>query len=179
MSINFNDLPKERPNQPIATGFYVAEIIKAEMRNPSEKAKSQKSYLNLQMSLTDAHGKKCGTLFDRIMDSDADCLRFKLKRFMVAIGAEGLNGCELTDLAKICAKKKVIIDVNQDKQDPPRPQVDIFSNEIYYPIKDFDKVFTDTDNKPEYTDPIDNSDDDLPFAAPDANTGSEDTSAEY
>ena len=178
MAINFNDLPKERPNQPIATGFYVAEIIKAEMREPSANAKSRNPYLNLQLSLTDAKGKKIGTLFDKVMDNPADCLRYKLKRFMIAIGAEGLNGCELKDLAKICVKKKVIIDVNQDKQDPPRPQVDIFSNEIYYPIADFDKVFTDTDGKAEYTDPTD-SEDDLPFTAPDANTGSEDSPADY
>jgi hypothetical protein len=178
MSINFNELPKDRPNQPIANGFYVAEIVKAEMRDPSATAKSKLPYLNLQLSLTDAHGAKKGTLFDKISEeSTFPALRFKLKRFMIAIGAEGLN-CELKDLIKLCSKKKVIIDVNQDKQDPPRPQVNIFDNEVYYPLSDFDKIFADADSKTEYTDPTD-TEEDLPFETSDANTGSEDTANDY
>lgn len=135
MAIRFDQLPSERP-----AGFalpdkgqYKAKIEKAEMKQPQDAKKPM--YLNLTLALTDADGNAKGKVFDIISESESDYVRYKLKRFIMALGVPLTGSIELKDLSKIAQGKDMLVDITIDeKQDPARAVVDIFSNEIFYPL---------------------------------------------
>jgi hypothetical protein len=148
MAINFNSLPNDRPNQLPTPGKYYATIEKAEMTNPKDPAKLP--YLNLTLALQDKNGKSCGKIFrDMLSESDSDIVRYKIQRFITALGIPITDTFELKDLVKIVIGKKLIVDVTIDdpkKKDPnspyaPSPVVDIFSGMIYYPLSEAAALF--------------------------------------
>jgi hypothetical protein len=140
--INFDSLPDGNPNLGVDAGFYYATIEKAEMRNPKDATK--KPYLNLQYQLQQKDGKGAGKLFDIITESDASIARFKLKRFIQALNLPISGNFELKDLAKIVPGKKFIVEIGKDKNNNNKSVVDVFSNEIFYPLSDAAEVFGET-----------------------------------
>lgn len=141
MGINFDALPNSKPNAIPEKGSYFACIEKAEMKQPKDAAKPP--YLNLTLALKTGDGKSCGKLFDMLSESDHEVVRYKLKRFIEALQIPITGNFELKDLCKIVVGKSLIVDVTKDEKDgqPARAVVDVFTNEVYYPMSDASVIF--------------------------------------
>ena len=136
MAIQFNQLPGGRPQGfPVPPkGQYIAVISKAEMKQPKDQTKDM--YLSMVLDLTDDAGKSHGKVFDIISSSDNEYIRFKLKRLIEALELPITGSFELKDLTKMVPGKKLRVDITvDDRGDQPKAVVDIFSNEIFYPLE--------------------------------------------
>lgn len=146
MAISFDDLPNNKPINTINKGTYYATIESAEMRQPKDPTKPL--YLNLLLALKDSSGKSAGKIYDIITESDKPLLKYKLARFIKALRLENtLTTFELSDLCKIIKNKELIVDIvpeKKDNEETGRSIVDVFTNEIYYPISEAKDVFKGT-----------------------------------
>lgn len=140
MAINFNELPDKSPSKVFEKGVYKAIIEKAEMKqptsNPGEPVKNP--YLSIQLVIVDDAGKKLGTVFDMLTESDNEYARYKIKRFITALKIPITGSFELKDLCKVCQKKKILVElcpeqkkVNDVWERTGRTVVDIFSGVVY------------------------------------------------
>lgn len=137
MAIQFDQLPQEKPGGSlIEKGHYKATIKKAEMKAKKDDA-TKPPYLALVLTIHDNEtGKAIGTVYDNITESDNDYVRFKLKRFIESLGIPLVGSIELKDLVKIANGKSIMVDIAVDeKAEPPKSVIDIFSAEIYYPLE--------------------------------------------
>lgn len=134
MPINFDALPSQKPNgYLIDPGFYKGTILKAEMRTPKSGGNP---YLNVEYQLMRYDGTSAGKFWDMIFDIDKDLPRYKLAQFIKALKLPITGVFELRDLCKIIVGKSLIIDVGVDeKSDRPRNIVEVFKNEIFYPVE--------------------------------------------
>lgn len=143
MAISFDDLPNNKPNNTIKKGSYYATIEIAEMKQPQNPTKPP--YLNMLFALKDDSGKSVGKIYDILTESDKPLLKYKLGRFIKALKLENtLTTFELSDLCKIVKNKELIVDVTPEKQnneETGRTVVDVFTNEIYYPISEAKTIF--------------------------------------
>ena len=141
MAINFDALPSTKPNAIPPKGPYYALIEKAEMKKPKEPGKPM--YLNLTLALSDRTGKSCGKVFDIISESDHELIRYKLARLVTALGITLTGNFELKDLCKIIAQKKLIVDITKEEKDgyAPKAVIDIFTNQIFYPLSEASQIF--------------------------------------
>lgn len=149
MAINFNTLPSDKPNALPEKGSYIATIEKAEMKNPKDTSKPP--YLNLTFALKTPDGKSAGKIFDIISESEHELVRYKLSRFITALEIPITGMFELKDLCKIIQGKTIIIDITKEEKEGqnPRAVVDIFTNQIYYSMKDASEIFADwTEDRP-------------------------------
>jgi hypothetical protein len=175
MPINFDRLPKESPNSLPAPGYYLAKVVKAEMKQPADTKKLP--YLNLQLNLTAPDGTNAGTIFDIIAESDKPAIQYKLARFIIAANF-GLTGdFELKDLTKIAVGRQFVTEVEHqpDNRDPDnrtkdQAKVRIFGTDIYWPKEMFAELTGST---------ISGSDDAEPFNAPDGNPAGQVTPGNY
>lgn len=135
--INFNELPNSKPAgfTTIPKGRYLGTIEKAEMRQGKDTSKPP--YLSIQWGLT-KDGKPMGKFFDLITEpGDAEIPRYKLKRFIQALELPITGNFTLADLAKMVPNKSAFIDITVDeKSEPARNQVDVFTGEIYYSVNE-------------------------------------------
>lgn len=150
MAINFDQLPDSISGgfgTIIPKGTYFATIERAEMKTPKTKPDEPQKpdYLNLMLKIKDAQGKDMGIVWDIISESTNQYAQFKLKRFIIALGITITPGLSLhlKDLTKIATGVKMIVDINQDKEN--KNQIDIFSGDVYYPISETNNIFG-TDN---------------------------------
>ena len=145
MAISFDTLPSAKPLNEITKGSYYATIEIAEMRNPKDSSKAP--YLNMMFALKTAEGASAGKIYDILTDSDKDLLKYKLARFIKALKLDTtLTTFELADLCKIIKNKTLIVDVVPEIKDgvkTGRTVVDLFTNEIYYPVSDAKLIFKD------------------------------------
>lgn len=135
MAINYDELPQERPTGGLLeAGKYKADILKAEMK----KGSTGSDYMALTYDLTGVEGEK-GKLWDNFFDSDKELPRYKLQRLITALNLNLTGSFELKDLCKIVAGKQLIVDVGVDEKNErgPRNTVDVFKDEIYYPISEW------------------------------------------
>lgn len=132
MAINFNSLPQSKPNGAVTGAFY-ATILKAEMRKSTTNP-SNPEYLSLEVQLSNQNGASVGKLYDIISEPTKDFTKYKLYRFLHALGIQLEGDFELKDIAKICPGKRYIVDVKPD--DKGYNSVDVFKNEIYYPVSE-------------------------------------------
>ena len=135
MAINFNELPKENPNNAvIPAGAYIGKIETAEMKTSKDPNKAM--YLNVRYSLQDKNGTPKGSLYDIFTESDAEIPRYKLARFLIALGLDSLKTFELKDLPKLIIQKRLEIDVTIQKTEgyPDKNVVDVFTNDIFRPV---------------------------------------------
>jgi hypothetical protein len=158
MAINFDSLPTSIDGgfgAIIPKGTYFATIERAEMKTPKDTTKPD--YLNLMLKIKDIQGKDMGIVWDIISESTNQYAQYKLRRFVVALGIEIVPGLviDLKDLAKIATGVKMIVDINQDKEN--KNQVDIFSGDIYYHISEANKIFGTEDLFVNATDAEDNA----------------------
>lgn len=166
MAINFNTLPGEKPNAVTPQGTYIGTIKEAEMR----QKEGRPPYLNLAIDLTDRLGKPMGRLYDILSESDKDLVRYKLKRFVEAIGLGPIlaqqSKFELKDLAKMVVNKKLILDTKVEAGTngyPDKAVVDVFAGEIYYHMDQLGSLeVTQTEPKPEAVTPYVGEDIPLP-----------------
>jgi hypothetical protein len=144
--INFNELPNSKPAgfTTIPKGRYLGTIEKAEMRVGKDTSKPP--YLSIQWGLA-KDGKPMGKFFDLITEpGDAEIPRYKLKRFIQALELPITGNFTLADLAKMVPNKSAFIDITVDeKSDPARNQVDVFTGEIYYSINDANATVDEVD----------------------------------
>lgn len=143
--INFNSLPMSKPNSLPEPGAYYATIESAEMRNSMDPTKP--AYLSIRLGLTNKQGTSCGSVYDILSESNKDLVRYKLSRFLIALGLTNLGNFELVDLIKVIKNKRLIVDVKQEDANngyPAKAVVDVFSGEIYYPLSDASKIFEST-----------------------------------
>lgn len=144
MAINFNELPSTKPVTVLPKGFYMATILKAEMKI----SKTGNPYLNLQYDLNDGAGKT-GKLFDLQMESEKEFLRYKLQRFINALQLNLAGSFEMKDICKLVTGKKLIVDVTSEDSDRGEQNtINSFEHEIYYPISEWAslKAGTSLDN---------------------------------
>lgn len=148
--INFNELPNTKPAgfTTFEKGRYLGTIEKAEMKKGKDVSKPP--YLNLQWNLS-KDGKPVGKFFDIITEpGDADIPRYKLRRFIQALELPITGSFALADLAKMAPGKSAYIDITVDeKSEPARNQVDVFTGEIYYSVNDIgvdDNAYTANEN---------------------------------
>lgn len=142
MSINFNALPKERPDNLPESGTYYGTITSAEMKQPKDPTKNP--YLNICIALKDKTGKDCGRIYDILSESDKELVQYKLSRFIIALGLEKLGSFELVDLIKVIKNKQLIVDVKQeDPKDgyPAKAVVNLFDGSVYYPMSAAQEIF--------------------------------------
>lgn len=146
MAIQFDTLPKEGPFALPKPDVYKAKIVEAEMRKAKSKnpdGTDKPPYLNLKYQLTDHDGKGCGAIFDIIAESDSSVVMYKTGRFVSACGIPLVGAMELSDIAKLVLNKEIVVDVNHDTSGSrPRAQVDIFTREAYYPVGQFDEIYS-------------------------------------
>lgn len=104
MAINFDALPKDKPNgnSTITEGRHLAQVFKAEMTTSKEGNK----YLRVTFKTKDG-----GFVNENYFDSDKPFLQYKLGRLLKAtkVVLEGTGTLE--DIAKVIKDKKVTIDV--------------------------------------------------------------------
>lgn len=135
--INFNELPNTKPAgfTTIEKGRYLGTIEKAEMKQGKDT--SRPPYLNITWNLS-KEGEPIGKFFDLITEpGDSDIPRYKLKRFITALELPITGAFTLADLAKMVPGKSAFIDITvDDKSEPARNQVDVFTGEIYYSVND-------------------------------------------
>jgi hypothetical protein len=107
MAINFAGLPDERPSVLPEVGKYRVLIEKAEMKTPKVEPGQPKKpdYLSMTLALrvkpdgTPATGK----VYDNLSESDSDYVRYKIKRFIIAMGIPVTKSIELKDFIQfIC-----------------------------------------------------------------------------
>lgn len=142
MAINFDQLPESNggsTNKIIPKGTYYASIEKTEMKKPQDTTKPE--YLNITLKVQSAQGENMGFVWDKITESTSQYVLYKLRRFIMALGVTITPGLslELKDLAKIAPGVKLLVDINQDKEN--KNQVDIFSGDVYYHISEANKIF--------------------------------------
>lgn len=102
--VNFDALPKDKPNQNNVTdGRYKARVFKTEMRTGK---KSNEEYLNVSFKLDDG-----GFVNENYFDSDKSFLQYKLGRLLKACKVTLSGEGTLKDVAKVIKDKEVIIDV--------------------------------------------------------------------
>lgn len=145
MSLNFNELPTEKPNTTISGGRYKATIASAEMRQAKDPSKP--AYLNLRLDIFDNKNNKLGSVFDILTESEASLARYKLGRFLHALNLT-LTNFELSDLTKLVVGKSFEVDLKVEENEgyAPRTVVDALSNEIYYSIGENDVPFDLSDS---------------------------------
>ena len=144
MAINLNELPCTKPVTVLPKGFYMATILKAEMKI----SKTGNPYLSLQYDLNDG-ASKTGKLFDLQMESEKEFLRYKLQRFINALQLNLAGSFEMKDLCKLVTGKKLIVDVTSEDSDRGEQNtINSFEHEIYYPISEWAslKAGTSLDN---------------------------------
>lgn len=104
MSIQFDKLPKEKPNQnaTINPGRYLVKITKAEMVERKEAS----SYLRVTFTTKDKE-----TFTENFFDDPKPFLLYKISRLLLAteIVLEGEGS--LADMGKLLVGKKAIVDV--------------------------------------------------------------------
>lgn len=142
--ISFDSLPTSRPNQTIAKGTYYGTIETAEMKQPKDVTKPL--YLNMLIALKNKEGKSVGKVYDMLSESDKDLVKYKLARFIKALGLDKVltGSFELSDLCKIIKNKELIVDVMPEKQnneETGRTVVDCFTGGIYYPMSEAQEIF--------------------------------------
>lgn len=140
--INFDGLPMNKPVNLPATGTYYGTIETAEMKQPADPTKPQ--YLNLCIALKDKNGTSCGKIYDILSESEKDLVKYKLARFLIALNLTNLGNFELVDLIKVIKNKQLIVDVKQEEAKdgyPAKAVVDVFSNNIYYPMSEASTIF--------------------------------------
>lgn len=141
MAIQFDKLPTSNPYGLPKPDIYKAKIVEAEMRSPKDPSKPQ--YLNLKYQLTDHNGYSKGSLYDIMSESESSVVQYKLGRFLTACGIPLVGSMELRDIAKLVNGKEIVVDVSIDESgNRPRAQVDIFSREAYYPVEQFEEIWT-------------------------------------
>ena len=135
MAINFDSLPTTKPaGSMLPVGFAKATITKAEMKTPKNPGKD---YLALTLDCVCADGTT-GKLWDNLFDSDKSLSQYKLMRFITALRLNLIGDFELKDLCKVVTGKQLVVDIGIDeKGDRPRNTVEVFKNDIYYPINEW------------------------------------------
>lgn len=135
MAINYDALPSSKPQSTLAPGYYMATIVKAEMKKSNNTGSE---YLSLQYDLNNGAGVT-GKLFDIQMESEKEFLRYKLQRFLTALNLNLSGSFELKDLCKLVNGKKLIVDVTveDNAQYGKRNTVNSFEHEIYYNINEW------------------------------------------
>lgn len=147
MSINFDRLPKEKPEGMgeftlPAEGFHKATIHKTEMK----VSKAGNDYLSLQLKLSNG-----SIIFDIIMDSDKPALMYKLSRLIQACHLPLTGELTLEDLGKVILNKEIVVDVVHNESEyngktTTRAEVEMFANDIYYPIEEYSTLIGEADS---------------------------------
>lgn len=149
MTINFDALPKDRPE---GTGFKLPDegFHKATITKPVVKTSAAgNDYLELQLKLATG-----GIVFDRIMNSDKPALQYKIARFITACKLPLVGELTLADLGKVVENKEIVVDVEHRESEykgkvTTRAEVALFKNDIYYPIEQYASLIGGAEPQPD------------------------------
>ena len=136
MTINFDALPKERPENeyPLAPeGFHKATINKTTVKTSAKG----NDYLEVQLKLDSGE-----TVFDIIMNSDKPALQYKIARFITACKIPLVGELSLADLGRVVLNKQVVVDIEHKTstyqgKERTRAEVAMFKNDIYYQPEEY------------------------------------------
>ena len=146
MAIDFTKLTTDSPFATPAPGLYLATVTKAESLKPKDTSKPE--YLKCTYQLIDENGKNAGSMDDMFFESDSDVPKYKLGRFIMAVGIPLTGVMEFKDLVKILPSRKLVVDVKNVKDDyrstegkeVMKAEIDIFAREAYYPVSEFNSL---------------------------------------
>ena len=145
--INMNSLPGEKPSMSniIPKGMYHAKIIKSTMKPSSTIGKPD--YLSAECDISDpVSGTRIGKFWINLYESEADLVRYQLRRFIEAIDLKISGDFELKDLTKMINGRELMVDIKpEDRKDGKAPQrsvVDIDA-ECFYPVTQLNKPAED------------------------------------
>jgi len=141
--INFNNLPKDNGSG-MQPGPYKCKVTSAKMRTPKTKDDGTvgKDYLELGLDLFDINGNKKGKMFDRLFESDAQALQYKLGRLNYAAQLNLMTEIELKDLAKLMPGKEYVVITkeqidNRTNEKNGYLEADLFGSEIFLRLDEF------------------------------------------
>lgn len=174
MAINFSHLPQTNPFALPAAGIHKFVITKAEMKQPKDTTKPP--YLNMTLALTALTGQKLGNVFDKLYESSAPALLFKLQRFARALELPLEGEVELKDLCKLVVNRGGLVEIEhvQDsryKDDPTKQQaqVKLYGSECYWRKDELPELTPSQDaapvEGPDVPFDFDSADGDVPAAA--------------
>lgn len=137
MAINFDGLPTKKPEgmgggvpKP---GFHKVKVTKQEM----VVSKAGNKYLKLYLKTEEGP-----MVFDNIFDSSAPALQYKLARLVTACKLPLTGELTLEDLGKVLMNREFVADIKiventWDGKTEPKAEVDLFTNDIFYPLEDY------------------------------------------
>lgn len=142
MSINFDKLPTEKPE-----GFALPPegFTKVTITKPVIKtSKAGNKYLDIQLKTPTGQ-----IIWDKIMDSDTPALQYKLARFITACKLPLVGEITLEDLGRVVNGKEVVADIVHKEntwkdKTTTKAEVEIFANDVYYPIEDYATLVPDS-----------------------------------
>lgn len=145
MAINFDALPNSNPGGSVVPGgTYYATIEQPSMKTPQPKEDGTvgADYLNMKFSLQNSDMTFAGSVWDRLVDSNHELMRYKLRRFIEALEIPIQGDFELKDLVKIINGKKLIVDIKvETKNNKEQSVVDLFGGDIYYSVREAARIF--------------------------------------
>jgi hypothetical protein len=138
MALNFDSLPKERPNNNsnVEAGKHEATVFKAEMR----ESKAGNPYLNVSFKTAQ------GFVNEGYMESDKEFILWKIGQLLKACNVKLEGEGSLKDISKVIVGKKVMIDVVLN--DKGYPTIDYSgNNEGVAPIGNTTEVVEETSDE--------------------------------
>ena len=137
MALNFNDLPASRPaggssNDILFEAGKYPGIVKGATITTGPSGE----YLVVRSTLLNPQGQET-TIFDKLFyNNDKPLPRYKVAQFLRAINVMPQGDFEMKDLVKVLPGRKFIaaIKVEQNPGYSPRNEVDVFDDDIFYPI---------------------------------------------
>lgn len=144
MTINFDALPKERPEGSGAFDIPPEGYQLVTISRPTIKTSAAGNEY-LEVLLKTAEG---GSFFDRIMSSDAPAIQYKLARFIAACKLPLVGEITFKDLAKVVDGKQIVVDVKHVEKEwkgktTTQAEADIFTNDIYYTPEEYSTLVPD------------------------------------
>jgi hypothetical protein len=153
--LNFDSLPKDRPAGAgfplLPNGYSTFKIISAEVKKSTGEKTAGKDYLELVLQCTDIKTGISGRIWDTFYDSDKSLTKYKLRQLLIAVNCILKGDFTFKDLTKILINKEGIaaVKINENPGYKPKNEINVFDDEIYYPMSDLGK-FKDipTDDPP-------------------------------
>lgn len=141
MSINFDALPKDKPEgfglPP--QGFTLVTVTKPTVKTSG----TGNEYLEIQLKTPTGQ-----VVYDRIMVSDAPAIQYKLARFVAACKLPLVGEITFSDLGKVVDGKQIVADIVHKENEwqgkvTTKAEVDIFAHDVYYPMEEYATLVPD------------------------------------
>ena len=139
MAMNFNELPAEKPESNlIRENYAIAKISSAVAGVGTGPNTKGQPCLKLTLDCRTFDGSVTAKVWETLYESDKALLRYKIRRFIEALKLQLVGEFTMNDLAKVVNGKELIValKVEQNPGYAPRNVVDVFDDNIFYPMSE-------------------------------------------